>query len=380
MKCPFHQTDPFKEAREAGPLLNAEFQGRKIPMILRHKDLRKAAKDWKTFSSDAPFRVVIPSEEDVRSVRQLPIETDPPDHKEYRDLVEPLFRRPRDPHMIEAIDSLIERMLDAALENEGVEVVRDFALPLQSRALTHLLNMPESEADTWISWGTHVFRDGDGNGSVLDTYIEEQIRRARAHPGEDFFSILAQVDFRGRKLSDDEIAGFANLAFAGGRDTVINTVAAIIAFFAEAPEQLDWLRQQPESILSATEEFVRMASPLTHIGRVCKEATEVHGTTVPANERISLCWASANRDATVFTDPDSIQLDRKPNPHVGFGSGHHTCLGAHHARLVIRSLLKGLIERVGHIELKEAIPHQEQESHYTRVVGYDLLKVRFQPI
>ncbi len=94
-KCPFgHKpSDPFKEKREAAPVARFDFQGEAIPMILRHADVRQAAKDWQTYSSDAPFRVPIPSEEEARSMRQLPIETNPPEHTEYRAIIEPFFNR-----------------------------------------------------------------------------------------------------------------------------------------------------------------------------------------------------------------------------------------------------------------------------------------------
>src|ERR1019366_9853008 len=151
--------DPFSEPRKEKGVLECEFQGESVPMILRHEDVRRAAKDWKTFSSDAPFRVPIPSEEDVRTMRQLPIETDPPDHTEYRDIVEPFFRRAKDPAVVARVEALIEELISDALGRESIEVVREFALPLQSRALAYLLNVPEAEAQTWISWGTHVFRD-----------------------------------------------------------------------------------------------------------------------------------------------------------------------------------------------------------------------------
>ena len=85
--------DPFETNRTENGILPCDFQGETIPMILRHADVRKAAKDWKTYSSDAPFRVPIPSEEEFRRVRQLPIETDPPEHTEYRKIVEPFFKR-----------------------------------------------------------------------------------------------------------------------------------------------------------------------------------------------------------------------------------------------------------------------------------------------
>ncbi len=88
-------------------VLPCPFQGETIPMMLRHADVREAARDWKTFSSDAPFRVPIPSEEEVRSMRQLPIETNPPEHTEYRAIVEPFFQRAKQPEVIAKVEALI---------------------------------------------------------------------------------------------------------------------------------------------------------------------------------------------------------------------------------------------------------------------------------
>ncbi len=118
-KCPFgHKpSDPFKAKREAGPVARYEFQGEQIPMILRHADVRQAAKDWRTYSSDAPFRVPIPSEEEARSMRQLPIETNPPEHSEYRAIVEPFFNRPKLPEMIAQVERLIDSLLRDALRS-----------------------------------------------------------------------------------------------------------------------------------------------------------------------------------------------------------------------------------------------------------------------
>src|SRR5512139_4024745 len=127
--------DPFREARTKDAVLPCPFQGETIPMLLRHADVREAARDWQTFSSDAPFRVPIPSEEEVRTMRQLPIETNPPDHTDYRAIVEPFFQRAKQPEMIAKVESLINRKLDEALTRASVEVVNEFALPVQSHAL-----------------------------------------------------------------------------------------------------------------------------------------------------------------------------------------------------------------------------------------------------
>ena len=372
-------SDPFIEARRKDGVLPCNFQGETVPMILRHEEVRKAARDRKTYSSDAPFRVPIPSEEDVRTMRQLPVETDPPDHTDYRRIVEPFFQRAKDPQMMAQVEALIDGMLQEAMRHESIEVVREFALPIQSRAMTYLLNVPESEADLWIGWGIHVFRDGGSKGMSLEAYLHQQLDRGAAQPGGDFFSALAHATFRGRPLTREEMMGFGNLTFAGGRDTVIHTLSSVLAYLAGHPEALEFLRQDPSRVVHATEEFFRVVTPLTHIGRVCPVESQVEGMTVPAGGRVSLCWASANQDEAVFENPSEVRLDRKPNPHMAFGFGAHLCLGAAHARLLVRTLLQKCIDRVGQITVLSAQERVEREQAYQRVMGYESLVVRIAP-
>jgi len=377
-----HISDPFRRQREESGILNAEFQGETLPMILRHADVRSAAKDYLTFSSDAPFRVPIPSEEELRSVRQLPIETDPPEHTDYRAIVEPFFRRAKDPSVIAKVESLVSRLLDHALAAGPIDLVRDFALPLQSRALTYLLDVPESEADTWIGWGIHVFHDdssGEVKGHQLEEYLQARLDLAASQPGEDFFSALATASYRGRPLTREEQLGFANLTFAGGRDTIIHTVSSTFAYFADHPAALDYLREDPSRVTLAAEEFFRVFMPLTHIGRVCPAETDVHGTTVPQGGRVSLCWASANQDSAAFDQPHQIRLDRKPNPHLSFGAGTHLCLGAPHARLLLRSLLTRCCDKLAAVTIHQAAPNIELRSSYQRTIGFQSLIASLHP-
>jgi cytochrome P450 len=372
--------DPFREARANGPVLGAKFQdGEDIPMILRLKDVRAAAKDFKTFSSDAPRRVPIPSEEEVRTVRQYPLEVDPPVHAEYRKLVEPFFLRPKSPEVVDKIHALIDRLLDGAFEAGEMDVVQKFSIPLQSHALTYLLDVDEKEAELWIRWGIHVFKDGDGKskGPFMEEYSRRMFEAAENNPGNDFFSALNRAEFQGRKLTMEEKLGFANIAFAGGRDTIIHTASRIIEYFAENPKALQCIRENPDMINTAAEEFFRLFIPLTHIGRVCPVATDVHGHTVEAGGRVSLCWSSANRDPGAFEEPNEVRLDRKPNPHIAFGFGIHNCLGQHHARAIMRGLIQKLSERVASIEITHRTELLEREANYTRKVGYEVLQARF---
>ncbi len=371
--------DPFLEARDKDAVLRCRFQGEEIPMLLRHEDVREAAKDWKKFSSDAPFRVPIPSEEEVRTMRQLPIETNPPEHTEYRAIVEPFFQRAKQPDVIAKVEALIAAKLDEAMGRDSTEVVQEFALPIQSHALTYLLNVPESEADTWISWGIHVFKAVSGGfkkGTVLEDYLHAQFDRATANPGPDFFSALTTAIYRGRRLTREEMMGFGNLTFAGGRDTIIHSISCILAYFGRHPERLEHVRADPKRIVHASEEFFRVFMPLTHIGRVCPVETIVQGVPVKPGGRVSLGWAAANLDGKVFEDPREIRLDRRPNPHLSFGFGEHLCLGAPHARLIVRSLLQALTQRVAKVTVLEAKEHVEHESAYERPNGFDSLTLK----
>jgi cytochrome P450 len=371
-------SDPFREARQAGAVMKCPFQGENLPMILRHADVRSAAKDWQTFSSDAPCRVPIPSEEAVRSVRQLPLEVDPPVHADYRAIAEPFFQRPKDPAFIAKVEGLIGGMLDEALSKESFEVIHDFAIPLQSRALTYLLNVPEKEADIWIGWGVHVFRVAGGlsNETGLDKYLREKFAEVASNPGDDFFSAMTKATFQGRPLTREEMLGFANIAFAGGRDTIIHTISCALGYLAKHPEALEFLRADPSRVIHASEEFFRVFMPLTHIGRVCPEETEMHGVTVPPDGRVALCWASANFDEAAFKDPHEIRLDRKPNPHLSFGFGNHLCLGAPHARLILRTLLRLCAERLQSITVIAAQERVEHEATYDRTLGYESLTIK----
>ncbi|EWH08634.1 cytochrome P450 [Catenovulum agarivorans DS-2] len=380
-------SDPFEQARNEQGIGHMNDQDDPVTMVLGLKDVRKCAHNWKTFQSGAkPGRIVVPSEVNIRDTRQIPFEVDPPEHGDYRAIVEPWFKRPLEDEYRAKLRTQIESLVDEVLTKDDIEVVGEFSLKLQSRALTLLLNIPYEESEVWIGWGTHVFRsegvalDGD-KAAILYDYIDEQIDRAQANPGDDLYSVLLNSEINGRKLSKEEVKGVMILTFAGGRDTVINAVTNSIAYFAEHPQALSRLRDEPEITNRAVEELIRYFSPLTHMGRVATEDTKVcpHGHDVKADSRISLCWASANRDEKVFENPNEVVLDRKVNPHVAFGFSHHNCLGATHARQIMHILLETLAAKVGSIEILDAKENIEDLDQFKRKVGFDSINVKFNP-
>lgn len=376
-------SDPFKTIRNNEGISQIDDQNDPVNMVLGLKDVRKCAHNWKKFQSGAkPGRIVVPSEVNIRDTRQIPFELDPPEHGDYRALIEPWFKRPLEKPYQDALREQITGIVKEALNATSIEIVEGFALTLQSRALTLLLNTPFEESDTWISWGTHVFRSDESaldasKANILYDYIDKEIDKAIETPNDSLYSLLLSSEVNGKKLTKEEVKGVMILTFAGGRDTVINAVTNTIAYFSEHPESLKRLQVEPEIRGKAVEEFIRYFSPLTHMGRVATEDTQVCEHAVKADSRISLCWASANRDEKVFEQANDIVLDRKINPHVGFGFGHHNCLGATHARQILNILIEVLADNVSSITLKDCEENIEDLQQFQRKIGYHSLNVTF---
>ncbi len=380
-KCKF--SDPFKKVRQEKGYGKMVDQDEEVTIILGHKDVRRCAHNWKTFQSGAaPGRIVIPSEENIREIRQIPFEVDPPMHKDFRAVLDPWFKRPLEEEYASKLEKQIQSLVDEVLQKDSVEVVGEFSLPLQSRGLTLLLNTPYVQADTWISWGTHVFRsegtalDGD-KANILYDYIDKEIDRAIENPSDDLYSVLLASEIDGKKMTKEEVKGVMILTFAGGRDTVINAVTNSISYFAEHPESLERLRNEPEILNSAIEELIRYFSPLTQMGRITTADTVVCEHALKADSKISLAWASANRDERVFEKANEVVLDRKINPHVAFGFGTHNCLGATHARQIMKILINTLIDKVKSIEILDYKENIESLGEFERKIGFDSLQVKF---
>jgi len=375
--------DPFGPARAAGGFVG-DFNGEVMPVLTRWRDLRAAARDWQRFSNDGPGRVPVPDETDIRSLRQLPIEIDPPAHGAYKALVKDWFRRPLEDDALAARIAAIARdRVTAALAAGPVEVVQAISLPIQSHALAALFGLPAEEAEVWTGWGFHAFktkgRNDPSKAAMLMRRIEGYVDAGRDGADETFFDHLASARLDGRPLTRVEKLGFSHVAFAGGRDTLIHTMSGAMWHLSRTPSDLDRLRAEPDLLARATEEFVRFFSPLTHIGRICTREDEVVGHPRQPGERIALCWAAANFDDSTFEDPLTLRIDRAQNPHVGFGAGDHACLGAAHARAVMRALLSALTDQIARIELHDATPGSRDIGGITRSQGFTRLTLTFHP-
>jgi len=334
--CPFGYLSPGGSQVSAKLASNGETTN--FEMFVGYESVKEAARDWRRYSSDAPGRVPIPHEVDARDMRQLPIETDPPEHTAYRAAIADSFSRTTIEALEPAVQKEISSVIDGAIDQGEVELVGALATPIV------ILGRPQHEADEWVSWGRVAFAiDEHGNkahNGRLDEYLSSAVDHAIVSPGDDFFGLLVRARVDGEALTRDEMLGFGNLVFAGGRGTLIDSISGAIWHLGTRAEDRAKLVADPSLIPTAVEEFLRYFSPLVHIGRTATALSATARGSIGEGDLISLGFAFANHDPAVFDNADSCVIDRKPNRHVAFGHGPHTCIGAHLARMEMRIVLE----------------------------------------
>ena len=306
------------------------------------EEVRAAAKDWGRFSSR------LQGDPDVRDYPQLPLEVDPPEHGAYRALLDPILGR-RAVAALEPAIRTVARDLVGAFARRGVtEAVFELAVPMVATSFALVLGRPQ-DAMELTKWGIsswEVLPDGTRSGARLDAYVDRVLDEGARGPGDDAFARLAHAAIDGRPLTRTEQVGLANLILAGGRDTVILVLCGAMWHLATDAAARRSLRADPARLQLAIEEYLRYLSPNPGMER--RTTTDVAGEwgSAMAGELVVLGWGPANHDPTAFDAPGEIRLDRRPNPHLAFGSGPHTCIGIHLARLEARVFLEELLAAI----------------------------------
>lgn len=185
----------------------------------------------------------------------------------------------------------------------------------------------------------------------FDQLMKPVIQDRRANPRKDLATALATATDNGELLPDAEIMGYFIIVATAGHDTTSGTTAGGMLELIRHPEQLQKLKDNPELIPNAVEEFFRWTAPVKHFFRTATEDVEVGGQMIREGESVAVLFASACRDEAVFENPHTFNIERKPNPHLAFGTGPHLCLGMHLARLEIASFFRQLLPRLDKIDL-----------------------------
>ncbi|MDT5257898.1 MAG: hypothetical protein QOD10_2978, partial [Mycobacterium sp.] len=279
---------------------------------------------------------------------------DPPQHTVYRRLISSAFT-PRNVRRIEEqIHDTAVMVVDELIGAGEIDFVSACSARLPMLTIMKMLGVPPSEQPGVAKAAEKLFSMSDEEYSSLEERAAGTINEImllsstgvelakfrRANPGDDLMTSIVNAEVDGQRLTDEEIGSFLILLASAGDDTTKQTTShAMLALMAN-PEQRDWLMADFEGrIGSATEEFVRWSSPVMQFARFATEDTEVAGQKIRAGEKVGLFYCSANRDESVFDAPDTFDLSRSPNPHLGFGGGGpHFCLGNQLTKSELRNL------------------------------------------
>jgi cytochrome P450 len=378
--------DPVRYAREGYPhqawrLLRREAPIRWFDMgdrpgfwaVTRRADLVELSKQPSLFQI-GPRQAVFadsppPSErpEPGPLVRNL-LNMDPPEHALFRKAASAWFT----PRAIESRRPEIERLCGELLDEmagDGEETVADFvqwlAAPLTLSVLADMLGVPRSDWELMFRWTNEFAGAGDPEfsaaRSVAETvrhareglfgYFGELAKRRRGSPRNDIVSVIANATVRGEPIADFELLSYFALLVVAGNETTRNAASGGLLALIERPDQLARLQRSPGLVNTTVEEIVRWTSPVIQFCRTPWKDVELHGQRIRAGESLCLFYPSANRDEAVYPDPDVFRVDRRPNPHVGFGIGEHFCLGANLARIELRVIFSQLARRLRLVEL-----------------------------
>ncbi len=311
----------------------------KVPIariITGHKAVREALRNTELYSSD------LQGDADVRDYRQIPLEVDPPKHHLYRAALAPFFVKPHIEKYVEIFTEHTKSLLDSFMKDPGADVVTSLALPLVMHNLGALYGR-EQDVSEWIGWGPDVWTatGSKRDGAVLHSYLDRIYDEALAQPNGDIWSQLASLEIEEEQITPLEFRGIAGIMLAGGRDTIVKMFAGIIWYFGKNPHELISLREDPQYIDRAVQEFLRFLTPNTAMARTT--TPESSQTSLPDDRYVSMSFLSGNFDESIYPNPTTVDLRRERNPHLSFGFGPHTCIGNHLAEFEVRIFLQSLI-------------------------------------
>jgi cytochrome P450 len=286
----------------------------------------------------------------------IPMSIDPPAHRTYRKLLDPLFAPARMKALEEPVTQLANHLIDELIDRDEIDFSAQFSVPLPSQVFLKLLGLPLDELPRFLQMKDGIIRPQVVVGKPLghpdtDAYQQstadsiydyfEDIIAARANaPRDDLLSQLIATEIDGDRLSRDEIVDIGFQLLIAGLDTVTAALDCLFGYLAAHPDQRHLVVQHPMSVGTIVEELLRWETPVMAVARVASRDTEISGCPIHAGDQVLALIGAANLDADEFSDPEQVRVDRDVNRHLAFGGGIHRCLGSHLARLELRVALR----------------------------------------
>ena len=289
---------------------------------------------------------------------------DPPDHTRLRALVGNAFT----PRMIRdlrpRIQGIVDELLDQVQQAGQMDAIADFAFPLPAIVIAEMLGLPPGDREQFKQWSNDVMAFlGTGRTKVdvarhaqqavhtLKEYLRTIFAQRRRRPQDDLISALLIVEEEGDRLSEEEMFGMCVFLLVAGHETTLALIGNGLLALLQNPDQKRALQDEPALIDTAVEEFLRYDSPIQHQTRVAGEDFELEGCRIRRGQRVLPMLGAANRDPAQFSDPDRLDVRRRPNPHLAFGYGIHFCLGAPLARMEGQIAIRTILHRMPALEL-----------------------------
>lgn len=280
----------------------------------------------------------------------IPIEIDPPEHRKYRNIVDPVVS-PQGVLKLEGrIRALANELIDDVIDKGECEFDEVFGRPLPVLVFLDLMGLPRDMCDTFVSWAMALLHSNDRQimGDTLKTigdYLTTAIAEKEANPDDGLVSRIVHAEFDGKRISDKEALGFVTFLFIAGLDTVFATLNNIWLWLARNPERRQEIIDNPDNIKPQVEELLRVFS-VTFSGRTVAQDVEVRGVQMKKGDKVTSILPACNYDPDVFPNPTVVDFNRPKKIILAFTVGIHSCMGAHLARLEIKIALQEWLKRI----------------------------------
>ncbi|WP_454629815.1 cytochrome P450 [Bradyrhizobium cenepequi] len=300
---------------------------------------------------------------------------DEPDHTRLRNIVDEAFRRRAVLEMEPHIRAIADGLADELFASGGpADIVQRYARILPLSVICELLGLPEADRPRFIAWANSMGQITNTFGFLrmllgigkMRRYLEERLRVARKEGGEGLIAELVQVEKEGGRITPDEMVSMVMLLLGAGSETTTHLISGSVFELLRNPEMRDWLEADWNRAGLAVEEFLRFVSPVQFSKpRYLRHNVELGGITLKKNDRVMAMIVAANLDPAAHPQPERLDLERRPNRHISFGTGIHFCLGHQLARIEAICALKALFTRWPKLRLAV----RPSEIHWRRRPG-----------
>jgi len=332
--------------------------------ITKHADIVEIGKNPTDFIIQPRLAVFSKASEPPEDPARHLLNMDPPDHGKYRRVVAKWFT----PRTVQVwrpkVEKLTREILGKAAEKRDLDFVNEVSAPITIAVIALMLGVPEADWKLLFRWTNEIIASedpefqhgrtaretGDAARMELFKYFAALSEDRKKSPQDDILSVVVQGEVDGQPIPTFELLSYYFLLVVAGNETTRNAMTGGVQELIDNPGELAKLQANPDLVDGMVEETVRWVTPVNQFTRTATRDVRVRDQLVKQGQSVCLFYASGNRDEEIFEDPFAFRIDRNPNNHIGFGRGEHVCLGAHLARLELRSLFAELRGRLVSIE------------------------------